>query len=95
MSNFCTCIIPYYNEGERMLRVLGEVKKLKNVNEIICVDDGSTFDITSDINSIIPDVIHVKLVVNTGKTAAIAAGLEISNGTHILLLDADLKNIKA
>lgn len=78
-----------------MLRVLKEVKKLKNVKEIICVDDGSTIDITSDISSIIPQVKHIKLPTNKGKTEAIVAGLEQSSGKYILLLDADLKNVKA
>ena len=38
----CTCVIPFYNEENRILPVLSELLKINEFNEIILVDDGST-----------------------------------------------------
>jgi len=38
----CACISPFFNEYDRILKVLDEVLKVKLIDEIILVDDRST-----------------------------------------------------
>jgi len=64
--------------------------------EVVLVDDGSkdgSLDVLTEIAEKDPE--HVRVVVfrrNFGQTAAIAAGIDHSEGKIIILLDADLQN---
>lgn len=40
--NSTTAIVPFFNEGERVVNTLKLLSKVANLKEIICVDDGST-----------------------------------------------------
>jgi len=93
-------VIPVYNEAEN-LTILHEslrraLSELDDIWEVIYVDDGST-DGSLDIleNLAASDIEHVTVVSfrrNFGQTAAIAAGIDQSDGDIIVLMDADLQN---
>jgi glycosyltransferase involved in cell wall biosynthesis len=93
-------IVPVYNEEENIGLLYKAVEKsLKTMGvpwELILVDDGSQDDSPEKIRGIVkkhPD--HVSAVIlrrNFGQTAAIAAGIDHSEGDVIVLLDADLQN---
>lgn len=90
-----SCIIPFWNEGRNIFEVLSEVSKVKSLSEIICVDDAS-----EDCNyALIPlkfrGVKVVRLEENRGKTGAIREGLRHASGDFVLLLDADLRNLRS
>ena len=88
-----TCLIPVFNEHDRILKVLDQVIKVKTFDEIVCVDDGSIDGTAELIKKQYPGI---KLVINPknlGKTEAVKIGLEYSRGTYIFLLDADLRNL--
>jgi glycosyltransferase involved in cell wall biosynthesis len=93
-------IIPVYNE-EATLPLLYEAigRAMASVGgswEVVFVDDRSTdgsLKILREIAAREPS--HVRVVIfrrNFGQTAAIAAGLDHSDGDTIVLLDADLQN---
>lgn len=88
-----SCIIPFWNEGRRLYDVLDEVVKIKNVAQIICVDDDSQKDMSVDIRKRYPTITLIRLEKNVGKSGAIKEGLKIANSEFILLLDADLRNL--
>jgi glycosyltransferase involved in cell wall biosynthesis len=88
-----SCIIPFYNEGERILHVLTTLQKCKSISEILCVDDGSTDGNSEKIRRIVPNVRVIQLKQNQGKAFAISEGFRNSHGTNILLFDADLTRI--
>ena|SRR3990167_2422606 len=90
----CTCVIPFYNEKERILSVLRIVTAIKHVDEIICVDDGSTDGTGNEIKKHFPRVKLLSLPKNRGKASAIKRCLPDVKGEYILLLDADLSNLK-
>ncbi len=90
----CTCVIPFYNEKERILSVLDVVTRIKHIDEIICVDDGSIDGTSDEIRKRYKHVRLLRLRKNAGKAFAIKQSLSIAKGDHILLLDADLSNLQ-
>ena len=88
-----SCIIPFWNEDQRLYVVLDEIIKCKNLLEIICVDDASDKDRSEEIRKFYPSIKLIRLDKNLGKTGAIYEGLKHSKGNLILLLDADLRNL--
>lgn len=88
-----TCIIPFYNEEYRVFQVLEVVTEIKNIAQIICVDDGSDDDTADLIEQYYPQVKLIRLPYNQGKAAAIRHGLKFAKYENILLMDADLQSI--
>lgn len=84
-----SCIISAYNEESRIGRVLDALKDHPLIDEIIVVDDGST-DRTREIANANPKVQLISLLVNNGKSNAIALGIGQARNTLLMLLDADL-----
>lgn len=90
----CTCLIPFYNEGERLIYTLRELSKVKSIKEIICVNDGSDDNSLDLINTFFPNIKVINTTVNRGKSAAIGEGLSHVNTELVMMFDADLSNIK-
>ena len=86
-----SCIIPAFNEGSTIINVIKSVKKVKVINEVIVVDDGSTDNTYKNAKS--ERVKVIKHAQNRGKGAAIKTGISHSSGDIILFLDADLYSI--
>jgi HAD superfamily phosphoserine phosphatase-like hydrolase len=86
-----SCVIPAYNEGSTIKNVLENVKKVRSINEILVVDDGSTDDTYKYAKS--EGVKVVRHPKNRGKGAAIKTGVMKSSSDIILFLDADLYSI--
>ena len=89
-----SCIIPAYNEAERIGAVLEVVSRHPLINEIIVVDDGST-DNTSRVAMSFDSIQVVIKAVNQGKSKAVCTGIRASHGSVLLLLDADLVGLSA
>jgi glycosyltransferase involved in cell wall biosynthesis len=93
-------IIPVYNEAENLpllhKAVQESMQPLGMPWQAIYVDDGSadnSVEVLSGLSCVDPD--HncvVELRRNYGQTAAIAAGIDHSDGDVIILMDADLQN---
>nr|WP_245247925.1 glycosyltransferase [Methanobacterium petrolearium] len=84
-------IIPAYNEEKTVANVVGVVKSLNYVDEIIVVNDGSVDGTEQKALEAGATVLsHVK---NQGKGAAIKTGFKNSKGEIVLFLDADLHKL--
>ena len=99
MTNL-SLVVPVYNEKDNlpllMDAILTEMAQLDKEWEVVFVDDGSkdgSLDILETLVEKYPS--RVSVVVfrrNFGQTAAIAAGIDYSEGDIIVLLDADMQN---
>jgi glycosyltransferase involved in cell wall biosynthesis len=93
-------IAPVYNEEQNLPllfdAIRAVVEPLAHSWEIIFVDDGSQDHSRSILEALYEkDPDHVRVIEfrrNFGQTAAIAAGIDHSNGEVIILLDADMQN---
>jgi glycosyltransferase involved in cell wall biosynthesis len=93
-------IIPVYNEAENLPllhKALHEtMDTLELAWQVVFVDDGSTDGSLVVLEKLgLTDPNHCRIVVlrrNFGQTAAIAAGIDHSDGDVIILMDADLQN---
>lgn len=93
-------VIPVYNEEESlpplMDAICAALQHQQKDWEVVFVDDGSrdrSVDVLKGFVEKHPE--HVRVVVlrrNFGQTAAIAAGLDHSQGDIVVLLDADMQN---
>ncbi len=92
-KNQATCIVPIYNEGRNIARVLTELTQLPFLKQIICVDDGSIDNSVSEIKKSFPQVLLLELPKNMGKAFAVKTGLACAKYENILLFDADIQNI--
>lgn len=88
-------IIPAYNEAKTVDRVIKEALALKEVGELILVDDGSSDGTEKKIQMFKKDknFIYIKHLKNRGKGKALKTGVHKAKNEIILLLDADLRNI--
>ncbi|MGQ9671996.1 MAG: glycosyltransferase family 2 protein [Candidatus Aminicenantales bacterium] len=92
-------VIPIFNEAESLKSLFDElIPVLENLGpgfEIIAVDDGSTDDSWSVLQSFQKKDGRIKLIrlrKNFGQTAALSAGFDHAKGQVIVSLDADLQN---
>jgi glycosyltransferase involved in cell wall biosynthesis len=93
-------IIPVYNEQQNLQMLHKAIHRaldpLKDKWEIVYINDGSTDD-SSKVLSILAKedkqrVRVVELRRNFGQTAALAAGIDYSQGKIVILMDADMQN---
>ena len=93
-------VIPVYNERENLPLLFDALYNVMNSMqkswEVILVDDGSRDKSLSVLKEYAEkDPEHIRVISfrrNFGQTAAIAAGLDYSQGEIIILLDADMQN---
>lgn len=93
-------IVPVYNEEENIPllydALVAAVSSLPHAWEAVMVDDGSKDKSMFELEKLAArDPEHfrvVRLRRNFGQTAAIAAGIDHSDGDVIILMDADLQN---
>ncbi|NOX40577.1 MAG: glycosyltransferase, partial [Alphaproteobacteria bacterium] len=89
-----SCIIPAYNEAERIGAVIAAVAGHPHVLEVIVVDDASS-DQTARVAESFASVRVIRLAQNQGKTLALRRALSEAKGALVLLLDADLRGLEA
>lgn len=89
-----SCLIPCFNERERIAAVLNIVTRSEYISQVVCVDDGSEDGTADFISSHWPEVEVVRLVQNIGKTAAIKYGLKYVQHEVLLMMDADLQDLR-
>lgn len=90
-----SCIIPFFNERDYIRHVLEVISRTNGISQVICVDDGSTDNASEIVATEFKEIKLIRLPKNYGKSYAVKKGLEEVINEHILLMDADLKDINA
>jgi glycosyltransferase involved in cell wall biosynthesis len=92
-------VIPCFHEADHLfasvLVIISHVEKVTGDYQIILVDDGSRDSTWMEIQRLHVANQRIKglrLSRNFGKEAAVAAGIEYSDGDGVLVLDADLQH---
>lgn len=88
-----SAIVPAYNEEDRIRDVLEVITTSPLINEVICVNDGSSDDTVAVIKEFHASVQLINLHRNYGKGFAMAAGIKKAKGDILLFIDADLVNL--
>jgi glycosyltransferase involved in cell wall biosynthesis len=88
-------VVPAYNESHRLPRALPKLVELVRAHELelVFVDDGSTDDTAAMADTALAGVEHatvLRLSKNSGKGAAVRAGILAAKGEKIVYMDADL-----
>ncbi|HMQ04829.1 MAG TPA: glycosyltransferase family 2 protein [Pyrinomonadaceae bacterium] len=89
-------VMPIYREGRSLKTVVNNVSQVLGAAgvryELLLIDDGSpddTWSIIKEISEEIPSVRAFRLSRNFGKELALCAGLELSGGDAVIVMDAD------
>jgi len=94
-------VIPVYNEEQSILELHRRIKKVLEKDfpffdyEIIMVDDGSTdnsFKIMKGLHDDDKNIKVIKFSRNFGHHIAITAGLDVTKGDFVVLMDGDLQD---
>ena len=88
--NKISCIIPVFNEEERVGRVLDVVLSCNLIDEILVVDDFSLDNSRAIIDKYSKNIIQINHEKNMGKSMSIYDGIKSSSGDILLFLDSDL-----
>ncbi len=94
---YLSIVIPLYNEKENIAPLLKEltsfISAFDKKTEVVIIDDGSTDGSYESLKENRPAWLRlVRLGRNTGQTAAMMAGFNLSRGEYVAALDADLQN---
>lgn len=100
MEYALSVVIPVYNEEENVQPLHNSIREalsdLDKPWEVVYIDDGSSDDSLSILESIAADNPETTTVIafrrNFGQTAAVAAGIDFARGEIIVLMDADMQN---
>jgi len=100
MSKKLSIVIPAYNEAKTLPLILDKVKAVTLIEEIekeiVLVNDCSTDDtekVVLNYQAAHPDlkIQYFKKEVNSGKGAALHAGIRLASGDFLIVQDADLE----
>ena len=79
--------------GKQILKVLDQVVKIEAIDEILCVDDGSTDGTAEIIKEYYHNLKILRNSRNLGKTETVIVGLQQVKEEYILLLGTDLRKV--
>jgi len=97
---FISVIVPAYNEDKTVEDIIKALIASKHIDEIICVNDGSTDKTEEILEKYKQTITVINLRENKGKGNALAVGIKQAKGDIVVFLDADLislsdKHVKA
>jgi glycosyltransferase involved in cell wall biosynthesis len=86
-----SCVIPAYNESQRIAKVLEVVAGHPLILEVLVIDDGSKdVEETAKIVGKYPEIRFIRHEINQGKSKALYTGIINAQGEYLFFLDSDL-----
>lgn len=92
-----SAVVPAYNEASRCGKVIEELLKIGELDELLFIDDGSTDKTARAVRPFMKDprFVYIRHQENKGKGAALQTGMNAARNEVIFFCDADLSNITA
>ena len=87
-----SAIVPAFDEEKNIAKTIKFLLEDSLINEVICVNDGSTDSSFEIINSFKNKIKTINLKENHGKGKALSEGIKKAKGEIVLFIDADLIN---
>lgn len=87
-----SAIVPVFNEGQRVGKVIRTLIKSGLIDEVICINDGSSDNSLEVLNGFGKKIKLVNFKKNQGKGKAVVAGIKRSRGEFLFFCDSDLIN---
>ena len=88
-----SAIVPVYNEEKTVSKVIDTLLKNNLINEVICINDGSTDTSMDVLNQFKEKIEIIDLQKNHGKGFALSVGIKQAKGDIVAFIDADLTNL--
>ena len=88
-----SAIVPVYNEEKTVSKVVNTLLKNNLIDEVICINDGSTDTSMDVLNQFKGKIKVVNLRKNQGKGYALSVGIKQAKGEFVAFVDADLTNL--
>ena len=86
-------VIPAFNEARNLFHILDVVCRVRELKQIVVVDDGSTdgtLNIANHYVALDPRVVALNIPKNQGKASALLSGVRVLRSDFVLFIDADL-----
>jgi len=87
-----SAIVPVFNEEKRVGKVIGTLLKSSLINEVICINDGSSDKSLEVLKGFGEKIKLISFKKNQGKGKAVVAGIKKAKGEFLLFCDSDLIN---
>lgn len=88
-----SAIVPVFNEEKTVYGVVNTLLRNKLINEVICINDGSTDKSLEILKGFKNDIQLVNFGGNKGKGYALAEGIKKAKNEILCFVDADLTNL--
>jgi len=92
-QRFVSAIVPVFNEERTVALVIETLLKNSLIDEIICINDGSTDKSLKVLESFGDKIQLINFSKNRGKSYALVEGIKKAKGEIITFFDADLTNL--
>lgn len=92
-KNSVSAIVPIFNEDKTVANVVNTLLKNPLINEVICVNDGSTDKSLIALEPFKNKIHLIDLKTNRGKGFALVEGIKVAKGNVVAFFDADLTNL--
>lgn len=87
-----SAIVPVFNEEKTVARIIKALLKSQTVDEVICINDGSTDKSWEILKEFGRKITLINLKENKGKGFAVVEGIKKAQGEIVCFWDADLVN---
>lgn len=90
---FVSAIVPIFNEEQTLAKVLKTLLENSLIDEVICVNDGSTDGSLEVLETFKNRIRIINLRKNSGKGFALTQGIKGAKGNILVFIDADLTTL--
>src|SRR3989344_6245373 len=88
-----SAIVPFFNEEKQVTKVIRQLLKSPLIDEVICINDGSTDKSLDKVQKFNGSVTLISLKRNHGKGYALTQGIKQAKGKIVVFFDSDLTNL--